>query len=372
MIKKIISLISLSFFLALPSFASTFYVLPTSNDLYMGDTFIIEPRINTEDEDINAVELRLFYSTDLLEVVSLEKGGSVLELWTAEPKTKNGQILFEGGIPNGFVGDANIGRIIFKTLNEGRADVIVGEDSVAYLNDGEGTKIAPKKISGFYNIAASPHIATADIISEDHPDQNQWYVSQVLTLSWETNPEHKYSYLLSADPLMEPDDEYEDLVGAVEFDGLKDGIYYFHLKEQAKDGVWLPKTTFRVMIDATPPEEIQASVSKDEQIFNGEHFLNFVCNDKTSGIDYYEIAETKPFQKPEWKRAKSPYLLEDQTLQSEIKIKAVDKAGNIKIILISPQEKIWKGFILLGIIIVMIAIIVVACWSWVRSQRRRG
>jgi len=79
--------------------------------------------------------------------------------------------------------------------------------------------------------------------------------------------------------------------------------------------------------DKTPPEPFGILVLKDLQIFEGKYFITFNTQDKQTGIDHYEIKEGDR----NWKIAESPYLLEDQKLQSIIKVKAVDKAGNERI-----------------------------------------
>lgn len=90
-----------------------------------------------------------------------------------------------------------------------------------------------------------------------------------------------------------------------------------------------------ILEDKIPPEPFEIIISKDPLIFDGKYFIVFETQDKQSGIDHYEVKEGKSG----WKRAKSPYLLEDQTLKSEIQVKAIDKAGNERISRIIPQEK---------------------------------
>ena len=80
--------------------------------------------------------------------------------------------------------------------------------------------------------------------------------------------------------------------------------------------------------DKIPPEPFRVLVLKDPQVFEGKYYIIFNTQDKQTGIDHYEVKE----EKRNWKIAESPYLLEDQTLQSIIKVKAVDKAGNERIV----------------------------------------
>ena len=65
-------------------------------------------------------------------------------------------------------------------------------------------------------------------------------------------------------------------------------------------------------------------------------FAVFMAEDKETGIDHYEMSETRDtriwgkifLNKPKWQKVESPYLLKDQSLMSRIIVKAVDKAGN--------------------------------------------
>lgn len=88
------------------------------------------------------------------------------------------------------------------------------------------------------------------------------------------------------------------------------------------------------------PEPFKIEISQVPTIFEGKYFITFSTTDKQTGIDHYEVLEVKKrgwlsrlmqkliSKKEEWKIAESPYVLEDQKLTSDIKVKAIDKAGN--------------------------------------------
>jgi hypothetical protein len=95
--------------------------------------------------------------------------------------------------------------------------------------------------------------------------------------------------------------------------------------------------------DTQNPENFVPSISSDPSIFGGKYFLTFATQDKASGIDHYEVAESGQFrwfglQPLAWRSATSPYELADQALQSYVYIKAVDRAGNERIEVLSPQH----------------------------------
>lgn len=91
-----------------------------------------------------------------------------------------------------------------------------------------------------------------------------------------------------------------------------------------------PKNELKELLekDNIPPEPFQIYLGKSDFVFNGRYFISFFAVDFQSGIDHYEIQEGKG----PWKKTKfNFYLLNDQNLKSEIKVKAVDKAGNERI-----------------------------------------
>lgn len=95
--------------------------------------------------------------------------------------------------------------------------------------------------------------------------------------------------------------------------------------------------------DNIPPEPFEIEVHQTPEIFEGKYFLIFQTSDKQTGIDHYEVKEGKK----DWKRADSPYLLEDQELKSIIKVKAVDKAGNIRISEYRPTKKSFPWWVII-------------------------
>ena len=92
--------------------------------------------------------------------------------------------------------------------------------------------------------------------------------------------------------------------------------------------------------DNIPPEIFSPQLSQDERVFNNQWFINFATTDKQSGIDYYEIQETRSgaLDAGNWKRAESPYLLEDQELHSFIYVLAIDRQGNERVIKVFPRK----------------------------------
>jgi len=105
----------------------------------------------------------------------------------------------------------------------------------------------------------------------------------------------------------------------------------------------------RIAADTTPPTEFSVTLGSDKSIYAGRYFIAFSTTDKQSGIDHYEVIE-EPIDDfnlflwggidAPWKKVRSPYLLKDQSLNSTIRVKAIDKAGNEYIATLIPDESI--------------------------------
>lgn len=115
--------------------------------------------------------------------------------------------------------------------------------------------------------------------------------------------------------------------------------------------------------DFEPPESFTPEIASDPLLFDGKYFVAFSTQDKDSGIEHYEIREGK------WGKyviAESPYILADQSLKSDVFIKAVDKAGNEREVVIEGSaHSRWVEYILFGIIILIIGFVFLKK-SWAR------
>jgi len=114
--------------------------------------------------------------------------------------------------------------------------------------------------------------------------------------------------------------------------------------------------------DRERPESFVPEIARDESVSIGKWFIVFLTQDKASGIDHYEVKESR--QKiltffSRWRGAESPYVLRDQELRSYIFVKAIDKAGNERTAKILPKNPLrWYEnyenwiIIILGLVIV--------------------
>jgi hypothetical protein len=83
--------------------------------------------------------------------------------------------------------------------------------------------------------------------------------------------------------------------------------------------------------DTTPPEPFAIQIDSNRSVFNGKYYIVFSTTDKQSGLDHYEIHEGSV-----WKKITSPYVLRDQSPENGIEVRAIDKAGNIRLAQFDP------------------------------------
>lgn len=105
--------------------------------------------------------------------------------------------------------------------------------------------------------------------------------------------------------------------------------------------------------DTIPPEIFEPEIIKSFDSFDNKNVIAFATQDKDSGMDHYEIREGF-FNK--YKTITSPFILEKQDLHSKIYIKAVDNAGNERVVEFYPIGKI-KWYLRYGIIAIILAVI---------------
>ncbi len=109
-------------------------------------------------------------------------------------------------------------------------------------------------------------------------------------------------------------------------------------------------------IDDTNKPELIASVEKDENLFDNKYTLIFQAIDRGVGMKDVMVKEGLLGQ---WKAVSSPYLLEDQSHQSIIKVKATDFAYNFATVVIYPPLYAILGTTVIVFIIVLLALLFV-------------
>lgn len=271
--------------------AASLYMDPAFSSLGRGDAVTVSVRLDTNEEEeecVNAVDGVIRYSEDI-EPIDVSIGDSIFSVWVEAPKINKEErtITFAGGLPNGYCGRVqgdprltnNIVQLIFRSPG--------------------------------FSIGGAGAAGTTTAKVEFAPETTAYLNDGLGTKA--------------------------DL-----------GLYgaSIELSERAGTSIQDPWRE-AVVTDTIPPAEFSIELARDTKAFNGDYFIVFNTVDKQTGIDQYQVMEEplSKFWDFEWGRAdapwvttRSPYVLEDQSLNSTIRVKAIDKAGNEYIATLVPAE----------------------------------
>lgn len=304
------------------SHAASLYIDPILVDVLKADTVTVAVRVDTDEgECINTVDAVITYD-DTIHAIDVSRGRSILSLWVEEPVINNNArtITFAGGIPNGYCGripgDPSLTNIIVELVFRAPGFSVGRPDSVD-----AGISFAPET-----------RVLLNDGLGTQAP---------LRTIGGTIN-------LLQQ-------------VGTTTNDS------------------W----TIRVQNDETPPAPFGVELVQNSAVFSGKYYIVFNTQDKQSGIDHYEAIEESREDlyrflwgraDAPWSRVKSPYVLKDQSLNSVIRVKAVDKAGNERITVLVPDETLRSNLLLVPLlavsVIVLIVVGVIGYFSWRRLRKR--
>lgn len=266
--------------------AASLYIDPPFTDLYRSDAVIASIRVDVDrdaGECVNAFDIVLNYSGAVLPV-DISLGQSIVPFWVEFPtiNTANRTITMAGGIPNGYcgrvAGDTNLTNVLVDVVFRLPGNEPIGEGS-SIVSFGPETTVYLN--DGFGTVA----------------------------------------------PLRTFQAEYRlfDEAGEV----IKD------------------EWTEAIMADRTPPEAFEVLLQAGNLETNGQRYIEFNTTDKQSGLSHYEIIEERDVKNSffsfgaanaPWQEVRSPFILEDQSLRSIIRVKAVDKAGNEYIATLLPSR----------------------------------
>jgi hypothetical protein len=274
-------------FFAMQTNAATLYMDPNTTELNRGDTLKVSIRLDTDpDECVNVIDGVISYS-DNIQVVDISRGASIMSMWVEEPviDASNHTITFAGGIPNGYcgriAGDPRLTNVLVDLLVQSPGFVIgsSADTNQAEITFGEQTQIL---LNDGLGTRADTSLYGATI-----------------ALSKNAGPSIV--------------NEWGDIVSA----------------------------------DEIEPEGFSVVLERTTNAYSNRYFIVFNTTDKQSGIDHYELieeslSESKLFswgrEDAPWREIKSPYVLKDQSLNSTIRVKAIDKAGNETIAVLLPDE----------------------------------
>ena len=317
--------------------SASLYLSPSSGSFLVGSVFTVSVFLNTEGNEINTVQADLKFSSDILQVTSPTIGTSFIAQWLNPPNYSNerGVISFSGGVPGGIKTSAGlISSITFRAISSGIAKIQIAKDSQVLLNDGRGTDILTNTVDGEYQILIPPPEGP-QVFSPTHPSPNVWYPDSSPSFSWDRDGgATDFSWSFYQNMTTRPDGISEGADTQASFSGVKDGTWYFHLR-QKKEGVWGKTSTVQVFTDITPPKEFTPKVQTYNRLVGYQTMVYFETTDDSSGIDHYEVSvidlSEKESTRSFFTEEISPYQVPFKKAgKYNVIIKAVDKAGNAR------------------------------------------
>ncbi len=329
--------------------AARLYFIPAQLDVN-SDNFVVEVMIDS-DEEINAIDAMFIWPDDKLQWWQSFTGGSIFDLWVKplQPKQK-GELRILAGATKPFKGRAGkVATFVFRPLQTGRVDLSWADEIKILLADGKGSQTKVETISAYYNLI--PQSSDIQVVSANQPLDYLWYNNADFDVSWSVKPGYEYSYLLTRDPTLTPDDVAEDKIGNIRFEGLEDGIYYFHLKFKPPGGKWSGKITKRVQIDRTSPYFIE--VNKQAKWWRSSVELFFAATDNLSGIDKFTL--TLPSGQS--LAVSNPVRLERRLFDYSVYLSVIDQAGNKQTEVVKVSGWFRVGVVALAIVLIIIVIV---------------
>lgn len=332
------------FFIALILFATSYVaqaatmsLSPSTGTFSVGSTFDLSIFLDTSGKSVNALAVSLTYPPDMLQVVSPSLGQSVIGVWTAAPKFNNlsGKLDLQGGIPGGITAsNALISTVTFRVKSVGSAIVKFLDGSKALLNDGLGTNALSQTSSAILNLRLPPPAGPV-LVSETNPDETKWYRNRTVSFRFASSAQdvQGYSYTLSDDPTVTPDNINRGIKNSVTYSDVSDGIHFFHAKS-LRDGIWGGVSRYSVKIDATPPADFKIDIIPSNYTSSSKPVIQFTTTDAFSGVGHYEIkivplSEKKPDML--FTETVSPYISGDLEKGSyDVIIRAYDNANNYR------------------------------------------
>jgi len=316
---------------------ASLYLAPSSGSFLVGSTFSISVFVNTEGNEINTISAEIIFPPGLLQITSPTAGTSFITQWLTPPSYSNekGIVVFQGGIPGGIKTSAGlVSTITFRAAASGKAKISFGKNSKVLLNDGKGTDILATIIDGEYGIIMPPPEGPS-VFSPTHPNPDVWYSDANPSFSWEKEAGvNDFSWSIDQNPNGRPDSIGEGPQNMASYTDLKDGIWYFHLRQQ-KGGIWGKTSNVQVKIDITPPKEFAPQIKTYNQFIDYQTAVYFETADDASGIDHYEVSivdfNAKEPSRSFFTEQISPYKIPVKERGNyNVIIRAIDKAGNAR------------------------------------------
>ncbi len=282
-VQKIILVFILLWIAPVVTEAATLSLSPSTGVYTNGSLYTVKVLVNTSGKSVNAAEGTLIFNPKELSVVSVDRSGSIFNLWVAEPAYSNtaGTVSFSGGLPSGYSGsNGTVFTVTFKSIGSGPAKVNFSGGAVL-ANDGQGTNVLSAMNGGTYTIQAASAQPQAEeieyvapvntpaapkITSVTHPDPSSWYQAKEAVLRW-TLPSGitELRTALDTKPSTIPTKVYDSPITEITLADIPDGVSYFHLQFKNEDG-WGKVAHYRLAVDSRAPGSLTAMLVPENDL----------------------------------------------------------------------------------------------------------
>jgi len=129
-------------FVSTPVFAAEVSFVSKNETISVDQQFQIDVVLNTQGDEVNAIEGIVVFPEELLELETVHDGNSMINFWIEKPHIASGNtIVFSGMTPGGYSGsNGSLFSLIFQTKDVGEGTIEIS-DITALKNDGEGTMV---------------------------------------------------------------------------------------------------------------------------------------------------------------------------------------------------------------------------------------
>ncbi len=296
----------------------------------------------SSDVPVSSLDITVAFPASLVSVVKADTSGSDYPVVLFQPKVDNGAGTVHfvqtalSGVPNG-----KVGTITFQAKGTGDGSLVVKSAKVVSA-DGKGTNVYSGASGGSIHVQNAPQstpqstpppsqtfrpVATTapTISSSTHPDQDTWYASRDVDVSWSGGADG-YNVVFDQSSATQLTEKVTQTSTKAHTTLADNGVWFVHVRAKGSSG-WSATSHFRLQVDTMVPVEFTPLVSPEGKV-DVLPQISFKTTDATSGIDRYEIKVGDA----DWVSATSPYQVPKINAGSyAVKVKAYDKAGNTTI-----------------------------------------
>lgn len=332
-------------FIAMPAFAASLSIVPSSGTYYVGRSFTVDVDVSSADQAMNAAAGTISFPIGTLQVISISRANSIMTLWVQPPSFSNndGVINFQGIAVNpGFQGNAGqIIAVTFLAKSAGSASLSFLSGSVL-ANDGKGTNITDGMQGANITVAPAPlgggtivgqNALATTITSDPAVSSGTWYNFNNIAFNWNIPAGATgVNYAISTNPQYQLAQTSQGLISATSYNLSQnaDGKWYFLVSFES-GATWSAPSVKEFDIDRTPPDPFVIVPENNGDLTDARPAFQWAATDKTSGIADYQIriGDGNWFEASTIQEGSSYVLPYQSPTNSRIlTVRAFDKAGN--------------------------------------------